>query len=159
MAELCAARKAAVVLMHKKGVPLTMQDAPYYDDVIAEVGAYLTAAAEKATAAGITAERIIVDPGIGFGKRHEDNVKILRCLHELTRIPRLAEICGKDYPVMVALSRKSIVGNVLNKPPEERLYGTLAANAAAIVKGAAIIRVHDVKEHLDLVKILFALGS
>ena len=153
MPELCARYGAAVVLMHKKGVPLTMQEAPSYEDPVAEVGAYLKAAAERAAAAGISPENIIVDPGIGFGKGLEDNLEILR------RLPCLAEICGKHYPVLVGLSRKSFVGAVTGRDADDRLWGTLAANAAAIMGGAAVIRLHDVKEHLDLVKILFALRT
>ena len=156
MAALCAERGAAVVLMHKKGVPLTMQEDPRYGDPVAEVGAYLKAAAERALAAGLSPEKIIIDPGIGFGKSLEDNLEIIRCL------PRLAEICGKDYPVMVGLSRKSFIGEICSRngtASGDRLSGTLAANGAAIMGGADIIRVHDVKEHVDLVKILFALCS
>ena len=157
MAELCAERGAAVVLMHKKGVPLTMQEAPRYENPVAEVAEYLKEAARRAIAAGVSPEKIIVDPGIGFGKRLEDNVELLRGL------PRLAEICGKDYPVLVGLSRKSFIGAITGrdgtaKDAEQRLWGTLAANAAAIMGGAAIIRLHDVKEHLDLVKMMYALN-
>jgi len=151
MPDLCARRGAAVVLMHKKGVPLTMQEAPLYDDVIAEVGMYLRKAIKRGITAGIAPGNIIVDPGIGFGKRLADNLDLLR------RLPRLAEICGKDYPVLVGLSRKSFVGEVTGRQSEERLWGTLAANAAAIMGGAAIIRVHDVREHLDAAKMLYAL--
>ena len=155
MPELCARYNAAVVLMHKKGVPLTMQKAPRYEDAIAEIGTFLKAATERAVAAGISREKIIVDPGIGFGKLLKDNLDIIRGL------PRLAEICGKDYPVLIGLSRKSFIGAVTgrNEPKDvtDRLWGTLAANAAAIMGGAAIIRIHDVKEHLDLVKMLSVL--
>jgi len=157
MPGLCAERGAAVVLMHKKGVPLTMQsgtpETPWYEDIVGEVGAYLRAAAERAIAAGVSPEKIIVDPGIGFGKQLEDNLELIR------RLPRLAEICGKDYPVLVGLSRKSFIGAVTGRDTGERLSGTLAANAAAIMGGAAILRLHDVKEHLDLVKMLLALNA
>ena len=157
MPALCAERGAVVVLMHKKGVPPTMQEAPLYEDVVAEVGSYLGVAAERAVAAGISPEKIIVDPGIGFGKRLQDNLEIIRRIACFARIPRLAEICGKDYPVMVGLSRKSFIGEICGRGVDERLSGTLAANGAAIMGGAKILRVHDVKEHLDLVKMLFAL--
>ena len=152
MPALCARRGAAVVLMHKKGVPLTMQEAPRYDDPVAEVGAFLKVAAERAIASGVCAGKIIVDPGIGFGKGLQDNLELLRGL------PRLAEMCGNDYPVLVGLSRKSMVGAITGRDAGERLWGTLAANAAAIMGGAAVIRLHDVKEHLDLVKMLSALN-
>jgi len=160
MPRLCAERGAAVVLMHKQGVPLTMQEAPRYEDIVAEVGAYLETAAERAAAAGIAAEKIIVDPGIGFGKRLEDNIELLCRITRFKQLPRLAKICGKDYPVLVGLSRKSFIGEITGRGQAgEGLYGTLAANAAAIMGGANIIRLHDTKEHLDLVKILFALRT
>ena len=153
MAEVCAGAGAAVVLAHMKGNPLTMQQGRiFYADPVAEVGSYLKAAAERAMAAGIKRDRIIIDPGFGFGKRFNDNLAILRGL------ARLAEICGNDYPVLVGLSRKSFVGELTGRDTApERLAGTLAANAAAIMGGAAIIRVHDAGEHADLVKALFAL--
>lgn len=154
LAELCASRRAAVVLMHKKGVPLTMQQDPCYEDVTAEVAAYLAEAAQRAEAAGIEPDKIIVDPGIGFGKRHEDNLELIR---QMERFTRLAENRRKHYPVLVGLSRKGFIGEITGRRIEERLAGTIAANAAAIIGGAAIIRVHDVKEHIDLVKMLFAL--
>ena len=151
MAKLCAERGAAVVLMHKKGEPLTMQEDPFYEDPVAEVGAYLKCAAEQALEAGIPVERIIIDPGIGFGKRVKDNIEILK------HIARLAEICGNHYSIMVGVSRKSFIGEITGRPEADRLSGTLAANGVAIMGGADIILVHDVKEHVDLVKMLSAL--
>lgn len=175
MAAVCAASGAAVVIMHKKGDPRTMQESPHYGNFVREVHAWLMDAADKARAAGIPAEKIILDPGIGFGKSLDNNLEILR---------RLAEICGKEYPVLIGLSRKRFLGEIAGlrraargteqdaarggaelpaetfpaeKPPEERLAGTLAANGAAILGGADIIRVHDVKEHRDLAEVLFAL--
>ena len=174
MAGLCAERGAAVVLMHKQGIPLTMQDAPRYGDLFAEIDAFLSEAAQRAVAAGISPEKIIIDPGIGFGKRLEDNLEILRRIACFGRLPRLAEICGKDYPVLIGLSRKSFIGEIIGRQnssrriaarlstasdAEDRLSGTLAANGVAIMGGADIIRVHDVKEHMDLVKMLFALRA
>jgi dihydropteroate synthase len=148
MAALCAERGAAVVLMHKKGVPLSMQDSPCYENLTEELKAWFVSAAGRALAAGLPAGKIILDPGIGFGKNLNGNLEIIR---------RLAEICGKDYPILVGLSRKSFIGEITGRSVEERLAGTLAANAAALIGGAHIIRVHDVKEHTDLVKILYAL--
>jgi dihydropteroate synthase len=148
MAALCAERGAAVVLMHKKGNPQTMQKAPSYGDVVAEVAAYLRDRAKRAEEAGIGPEKIILDPGIGFGKKTGDNLELLACL---------AEICGKDYPVLVGLSRKTFVGDITGRDATGRLAGTLAANAAAVMKGADIIRVHDVREGVDLVKVLYAI--
>ena len=150
MAGLCAERGAAVVLMHKKGVPLTMQNSPVYENLAEELKSWFTSAVERAMAGGVSAEKIILDPGIGFGKNLNGNLEILK---------RLAEICGKDYPILVGLSRKSFIGEITGRPAEERLAGTLAVNAAAIMGGAHIIRVHDVKEHTDLVKILYALRA
>lgn len=148
MAPLCAEKGAVVVLMHKKGIPLTMQEKPYYKNLVSELKAWFFSAAERAVSAGISREKIILDPGIGFGKRLQDNLEILRSL---------AEICGKDYPILVGLSRKSFIGEITGRETNERLAGTLAANMAAIMGGAKIIRVHDVKEHNDLVKVLSAI--
>ena len=151
MAAVCAAGGAAVVLMHKKGEPRTMQENPVYTDLFSEIGSYFSSAVERALAAGIKREHIILDPGIGFGKTTKDNLAILR------RLSCLAKIDGKDYPLLVGLSRKSFIGEVTGRDAEGRLPGTLAAHGAAIMGGADIIRVHDVKEHVDLVKMLYAL--
>lgn len=152
MAAVCAGRGAAVALMHKKGIPLTMQEAPHYNDLAAELRSWFASAVERALAAGVSREKIILDPGIGFGKSFADNLEIIRRLAYYTR---LAENSGKDYPVLVGLSRKSFIGEIT----ADGLSGTLAANAAAIMGGADIIRVHDVKEHTELAKVLFALRA
>lgn len=149
MGRVCAEGRAAVVLMHKKGIPAHMQDAPYYDDVVTEVRAYLSEAARRAEAWGIDPRSILLDPGIGFGKRWEDNLDLLN---------GLAEIVGAGYPVLVGLSRKSFIGTITGRPPEGRLAGTLAANAAAVFGGARVLRVHDVEETYDLVRVLAALA-
>ena len=159
MAAVCAERGAAVVLVYKKGIPLTMQENPAYGDLLVELGSFFREAVGRTLEAGISPERIIVDPGIGFGKSLEDNLEILR------NLPRLAEICGKGYPLLVGLSRKGFIGEIMCRSgtiqaacnSADRLAGTLAANAAAVMAGADIIRVHDVKEHRDLVNVLFAL--
>jgi dihydropteroate synthase len=157
MAAVCAEKGAAVVLMHKKGVPLTMQENPGYKNLVEEISVFFKEAVERALTAGISAEKIILDPGIGFGKGLKDNLQIIRLL---------AEICGKDYPILVGLSRKSFIGEIIScgvvrhaaaHGAEDRLAGTLAANAAAILAGADIIRVHDVREHIDLARVLFSL--
>lgn len=145
---LCAERGAPVVLMHKKGVPGDMQNKPFYEDVVGEVRAYLAAAATRALAAGIPPEHIILDPGIGFGKRREDNLAILA---------RLGEIRSLGYPVLVGLSRKTIIGDLTGRDVSRRLAGTLAANALCLMEGAGIIRVHDVGEAVDLVKVISAI--
>lgn len=140
MASFCAGVGLPVILMHKKGIPATMQDGPYYDDCPAEVRAFLLAAADQAVAAGIRRELIILDPGIGFGKRYEDNIAILSRLDELVA-------CG--YPVLVGLSRKAFVGAITGHPAERRLAGSLGAACAARMKGACVFRVHDVEETRD----------
>jgi len=148
MAKICAEKGAAVVLMHKKGVPLTMQENPSYSNLTEEISAFLKDSVKRALAAGILPEKIVLDPGIGFGKSPKDNLRIIRLL---------AEICGNDYPILVGLSRKSFIGEITGRDAEDRLPGTLAANAAAILAGADIIRVHDVREHVDLTRVLFSI--
>jgi dihydropteroate synthase len=145
MGKVCAAHGAKVTLMHMKGAPPTMQKEPFYHDVVAEVAAYLQDAAQRALDAGVARENIILDPGIGFGKRLEDNTALIR---------RLATIRALGYPVLVGLSRKSFIGELTGRDVEQRLAGSLAANAAAIIAGADIIRVHDVKESVDLARVL-----
>jgi dihydropteroate synthase len=149
MSKACAEKGAAVVLMHKKGLPLTMQENPAYANLPEEISAFFKDSIKRALAAGILPEKIILDPGIGFGKSLEGNLQIIRLL---------AEICGKDYPILVGLSRKSFIGEITGNGAEDRLAGTLAANAAAILAGANIIRVHDVKEHVDLSRVLFSIN-
>ena len=148
MAPLCAERGASVILMHKKGDPDHMQDAPVYGDIVPEVIAFLLLAAQKALGAGIPKEKIILDPGFGFGKRTEHNMALLS---------HLAEIRAAGYPLLAGLSRKSFIGEVCGRSAEDCLAGTMAANAAAIMAGADIIRVHDVKEGVDLAKFLYVL--
>jgi len=147
MAGFCAGAGLPVILMHKKGIPATMQDKPYYDDCPAEVSAFLLAAAGQAIAVGIRRELIILDPGIGFGKRYEDNIAVLSRLDELVA-------CG--YPVLVGLSRKAFVGAITGHPAERRLAGSLGAACAARIKGACIFRVHDVQETRDALAALDA---
>jgi len=148
MAKVCAEKSVAVVLMHKKGEPLTMQENPSYLNLTEEISGFFKESIKRALEAGIPREKIILDPGIGFGKGFNDNLRIIRLL---------AEICGKDYPILVGLSRKGFIGEITGRNVEGRLPGTLAANAAAILAGADIIRVHDVKEHVDLAKVLFSI--
>ncbi|MDR2509822.1 MAG: dihydropteroate synthase [Spirochaetaceae bacterium] len=150
IAALCARHNAGLILMHKKGIPCDMQDRPYYDDVVAEVSAYLKAAALRAEAAGVSAHRIILDPGIGFGKRTEDNLDL---------IAHFEEISAMGYPALMALSRKSFLGALTGREVDQRLAGTIAANAFSLEKGACFIRVHDVREAVDLVKLHAALRS
>lgn len=147
MAPLCAAAGAPVVLMHKKGDPERMQEDPRYDDCPAEVFAYLAEAAERAVAAGIARDRIVLDPGIGFGKRLEDNLALLA---------RLDELVGRGYPVLVGLSRKRFIGALTGRDAAGRLAGSLAAACASLAKGAAIIRAHDVAETVDALAVYAA---
>ncbi len=137
MAEIIGGSGAFVILMHMLGTPKTMQIAPSYTDVVAEIKAFLAERIEAAVQLGIEREKIIIDPGIGFGKRLEDNLALLKNLASFTTL---------QVPILVGLSRKSFLGKLLDLPPEERLEGTIAANAIAIANGADIIRVHDVKE-------------
>jgi dihydropteroate synthase len=123
-------------MMHMKGEPKNMQDKPSYDNVLAEVKVFLKERLDYALAFGIPKERIIIDPGIGFGKRLEDN---LRIINNLTTFKDLGR------PILVGPSRKSFIGKILDLPPEERLEGTIASAVLSMVRGAAILRVHDVK--------------
>jgi dihydropteroate synthase len=148
LGRLCGERKAPVVLTHKKGVPRTMQDNPRYGDPAGEVRAYLREAIGRAGAAGISKERVILDPGIGFGKGLGDNLAILADL------PGLAAL---GCPVLVGLSRKTFIGELTGRDAGGRLAGTIAANAVSLLLGAAVLRVHDVKEGVDTVKIVRAL--
>lgn len=132
-----------VCLMHMQGQPGTMQQAPHYDDVVAEVGAYLLERARACEAAGIARERLIFDPGFGFGKTDEHNLELLR------KLPQLAP---PDVPLLVGMSRKSMVGRLLNREVEERLPGSLALAMLAAQRGAHIIRVHDVAETVDVLR-------
>ena len=135
MVELIAGSACVVVLMHMQGKPSTMQESPSYADVVSEVAGFLSERAAFAEAHGIDAERIVIDPGIGFGKRHEDNLAILRYL---TRFVELG------YPVLVGASRKSFIGRITGDDPVHRLEGSLSAAVWAALHGARIVRVHDV---------------
>lgn len=133
-----------VMLMHKKGNPETMQMNPEYRDAVREVTAYLLSRAAFAENAGIARNKIILDPGIGFGKRYEDNCAL---------IAGLAEIASHGYPVLMALSRKSCIGAMTGRDAGDRLAGTLAANLIAVQNGATFLRVHDVKETRDMLSV------
>lgn len=135
MAELVAREGVGVVLMHMKGTPRTMQENPTYADVVAEVISFLEERIAFAREWGIDPEQVAVDPGIGFGKTVEHNLEIFR---------RLGEFRALGRPILVGPSRKSFIGAILGLPVGERLEGTLAACAVAVVRGADIVRVHDV---------------
>ena len=137
MAKLVAGRKCPVVLMHMLGDPRTMQDDPHYDDVVEDVARHLVERVRFAESKGISRDRIIIDPGIGFGKTAEHNLEILR---------RLGELRSLGLPILVGPSRKAFIGKVLDSKANERFEGTLAAVAVAVLNGADIVRVHDVAE-------------
>jgi dihydropteroate synthase len=140
---------AAVVLGHLRGEPATMMDAIAFHDVVAEVGSELQARIAAAQAAGV--REIWADPGIGFGKRAEHSLALLRALPALVARWRM--------PVMVGVSRKSFVGQITGKPAHERLFGTAAAVAACVAGGASAVRVHDVGEMRDVVRVAEALKN
>jgi len=145
MADVAAKYKAAVILMHMKGTPQTMQRAPSYKDVIREIISYLKESAILAIEAGVNKEAIIVDPGIGFGKTLEHNLEILR---------RLKELKALGYPVCIGTSRKSFIGKLSDSDePGDRLAGTITSCVVAIMNGADILRVHDVKEVAQAAKV------
>lgn len=133
---LVAEAGAGLVLMHMKGTPRTMQVAPRYQDVTAEVRAFLDERLTVAQAYGVDPESVILDPGIGFGKRLADNLALLRSLDALASLGR---------PLLVGVSRKSFIGKILGTLPQDRLEGTIAASVIALARGAHILRVHDVK--------------
>ena len=145
MAPLAAETGAAVCLMHMRGTPASMQDAPEYGDVVEEVASMLVERRLWALEAGIAPEQIIVDPGIGFGKTVEHNLDLLN------QLDWIRERC--KAPLLVGTSRKRFIGAVLDRPTEERLMGTAASVAAAIARGADIVRVHDVPEMVDVARL------
>ncbi|MER3500369.1 MAG: dihydropteroate synthase [Candidatus Fervidibacterota bacterium] len=149
MMELVAEWKPTVVIMHMQGTPQTMQLNPTYTDCAREIADFLRCQAEAAIQAGLPRERIIVDPGIGFGKTVEHNLDILR---------RLREIKAIGFPVLIGTSRKSFIGKVLGiEVPAERVWGTAATVAIAIANGADIVRVHDVREMVQVVRMTDAI--
>jgi len=142
--ETVAKAQCAVCLMHMKGEPATMQREPHYDDVVSEVLSFLKVRIEKALKAGIARERIIADPGFGFGKTAAHNFELLR---------RLEEFSALGVPLLAGWSRKSTLGKLTGRPAGERLAGSLAAALLALQGGATILRVHDVKETRDVIAV------
>ena len=140
----------AICLMHMQGDPRTMQDAPAYDDVVREVGDFLLRRAHVCEQAGIARERIVIDPGFGFGKTVEHNLELLR---------RLPEIAALGYPVLAGLSRKATIGRLTGREVEGRTAGSVAAALAAIERGASIVRVHDVRETVDALAVWLAVNA
>jgi len=142
--EAIAATDVAICLMHMQGAPRTMQADPQYADVVHEVRDFLVARAQACEAAGIAHNRIAIDPGFGFGKTVAHNLALLRGL------PALA---AAGYPVIAGLSRKNTIGRITGREVGDRLAGSLAAALAAVARGAAIVRVHDVRETVDALKV------
>jgi len=139
-----AASGCGVCLMHMQGEPRTMQAAPHYDDVVGEVKAFLAARVEACERAGIERERIVIDPGFGFGKTVEHNFALLRGL------PQLAQL---GLPLLAGWSRKSSLGKITGREPQQRLAASLAAALLALQRGARILRVHDVRETRDVIAV------
>ncbi len=144
MADIVSKHNADIIIMHMHGTPQNMQDNPQYQDIISEIHAFLNSSIKLALQKGIKKEKIIIDPGIGFGKTIEDNYKIINSLHEFKKL---------GVTILIGLSRKSLIGNIYEDhskyTPEnvDRLPGSIALNIFSILQGASIIRVHDVKQH------------
>jgi dihydropteroate synthase len=139
-----ASSSVAVCLVHMQGEPSSMQSAPTYTDVVGEVTAFLRERVRACLDGGVTKERIVLDPGFGFGKRVEHNLTLLR---------RLNEIAALGFPVLAGLSRKATIGRLTGREIGDRLGGSIGAAIAAVARGAAMVRVHDVRETVDALKL------
>jgi len=148
MAKVIARHGAQVAVMHMQGTPGTMQDDPRYEDLIGEILLYLKNSVRIAEEAGIHPNHICIDPGIGFGKKLEHNLEILN---------RLDEFCCLGKPILLGVSRKSFLGQILDVAVDDRLEGTLAATVAGIIKGASIIRAHDVRATVRVARVTEAI--
>lgn len=147
--DVAAASGCGICLMHVQGTPQTMQIEPAYEDVVAEVRRFLRTRIKAATAAGIARERIVCDPGFGFGKKTAHNIALFRQLPEFAKLS----------PLLVGISRKSLFGELTGRPATERVVASAAAAMLAAMKGASILRVHDVAETVDALRVLRALGT
>jgi len=136
--------------MHMQGEPRTMQLAPHYDDVVEEVGAFLVERVRAAEQVGIFHDRLVLDPGFGFGKSLEHNLQLLR---------HLDRIVGLGWPVLVGLSRKSMLGAITGRAVGDRVYASIAAALLGVLRGARIVRVHDVQATRDALAVLNAVGE
>lgn len=145
--EVVAGSQVGVCLMHMQGTPQTMQLDPQYEDVVSEVNAFLAQRLAAAEAAGIAQERVVLDPGFGFGKKTEHNLLLLQQLDKTLAIGR---------PLLAGLSRKSVLGQITGGDIRVRLHASLAASVIAVMKGARIVRVHDVKATVDALKVAAA---
>ena len=150
MPDVAASKSVGVCVMHMKGTPQTMQDDPSYRDVVAEIYQYLQQRLEFCIAAGIDQTRICLDPGIGFGKTHEHNLELLR---------HTSEFCKLDTPILIGHSRKGFIGKMLGDKTADRMAGTLGVSLAVAAAGADVIRVHDVKQTVDALKLFRACGA
>ena len=149
MLRLAAGSEAGLVVMHMRGEPATMQDAPVYADVVAEVARFLRERTAALLEAGVAPERIVVDPGIGFGKTREHNLALLNSAGDLTAV---------GFPVLVGLSRKRFVGEITGRPePRARLWGSVGGAVAMAMRGVSIVRVHDVAETVDALRVADAI--
>lgn len=147
---MLAGTKAALVLMHMRGTPETMQNLPPSEDIFAEIKEGLAKSVALAEDAGISRNRIIIDPGIGFGKTFDQNLQIINRLDYLTDL---------RLPIMVGTSRKGFIGHLTGRDKEDRIFGTAATVAACVLRGAHLVRVHDVKEMADVVKVADAIAD
>jgi len=150
MVEVVARTGAGIVLMHMQGTPRTMQQAPCYDDVVVEISAFFEERIRFAMAHGIVRRQIILDPGIGFGKL---------LAHNLSLLAQLRHFLQFDCPLLVGVSQKGFLGQLVNRPVQERGWATAAAVAMAVDRGAGILRVHDVKAMKDVVQVAAAIGQ
>lgn len=148
MAKFCAETNIPVILMHKRGIPGNMQSNTEYGNVFDEVSSYLEARADFAISSGIKKESIIVDPGVGFGKDLEGNLQLIK---------NCGKLCGGKYPVLMALSRKTCIGQMTGREVDGRLYGTLAADLISVLNGAFMVRVHDCAPCVDTFAVLKSL--
>ena len=139
-----------VCLMHMQGTPKTMQQAPKYQNVVEDVLRYLLNRAHQCQKAGLKKQHIILDLGFGFGKTQENNLTLLKNLNRF---------CNLGYPILVGISRKTMIGEILNQPINKRLYGSLSAAVYATMQGAKILRVHDVKETVQAIQIIDTLNK
>jgi len=139
-----------ICLMHMQGEPRTMQSNPQYDNVIDDVTTFLKCVVKCCEKAGISKEKLLIDPGIGFGKTLDHNLSLLSALPEMAKL---------GFPVLVGVSRKSLIGDVLNRPVDERMPASIALAAQAALNGASIVRVHDVRETYDAVRMVEAVAN
>ena len=146
--EIVAKSNVGVCLMHMQGTPATMQLNPHYDDVVIDVKAFLAARLQASIHAGVSASRILLDPGFGFGKTREHNIRLLQNLESFADL---------GQPLLVGLSRKSVLGQMTGNDVDARLYASIAASVLAAQKGAKILRVHDVKATVEALKVVVAL--